>query len=112
MGDSSSVQSLLGAAASGAAIVLFGALYALLLALARLQQRAALLVFAYATYACLIASTFVLARTLDMHGVWLLLPVLLLIGYLLAPHGVWRLCVGIHDEAHGASDRSHEEAGT
>ena len=33
MGNASSVQNLLGAAASGAAVVLFGALYALLLAL-------------------------------------------------------------------------------
>jgi hypothetical protein len=112
MSNASSVQSLLGAAASGAAIVLFGALYALLLALAHLQQRTALLAFAYAAYVCLVASTIVLARTLGMHGVWLLVPMLLLIGYLLAPHGVWRLCVGIHDNTHSGGDRSRQETRT
>ena len=109
MGNASSVQNLLGAAASGAAIVLFGALYALLLALARLHRRAALLLFACAAYICLIGSTFVLASTLDLHGIWLLVPAVLLVGYLFAPHGVWRLCVGIHDQRHCATDRSREE---
>jgi len=109
MGNASSVQNLLGAAASGAAVVLFGALYALLLALSRLHKRPTLLCFACVAYACLIGSTVILALTLHLHGVWLLVPAVLVAGYLFAPHGVWRLCVGIHDQRHCANDRSREE---
>src|SRR5215470_16537458 len=106
MGNPASVQNLLGAAASGAAVVLFGALYALLLALGRLHRRTALRFFAATSYLCLVASTVVLAHALHLHGLWLLVPAALLAGYLFAPHGVWRLCVGIHDDPHDVRDRS------
>lgn len=29
---------------------------------------------------------------------WALLVALMLLGYLLAPHGIWHLCVGTHDK--------------
>jgi hypothetical protein len=40
-----------------------------------------------------------LANSLHLSGHWLILVLLMLIGYLLAPHGIWRLCVGTHADA-------------
>ena len=100
-----SIESLLVAVASGGAIVLFGALYALLLALGRLQGRASLRVFAYLAYLSLAASTIVLVRAIELNGLWLALPAVLLAAYLFAPHAVWRLCVGIEGESRESAPR-------
>jgi hypothetical protein len=100
------VQSYLAGTAGAAAVVLFGALYALLLALARLQQRHFLMLLAYAAYLCLAASTLFIVRALDLHGAWLAVPVALLAGYFFAPHAVWRLCVGIEGDSRESATRT------
>ena len=96
------VQSYLAATAIAGAIVLFGALYAALLALSRLQRRRVLLWLGGAAYGCLAVSTLFLVRAIDLHGAWLAVPFVLLAGYLWAPLFIWRLCVSIE----GASPAS------
>ena len=87
---------LLAAAVSGALVVLAGAGYAIFFALSRLMGRAALLRWAYGCYVVLAAAVWGLADTLSLVGYWWLLVVAMLIGYLLAPHGIWHLCVATH----------------
>jgi len=90
------LQDLLIAVIAGALVVLSGALYAFCFALARLRQRRWLMHLAYAAYALLAVMVGLLARALHLNGFWLWLVAAMLIGYLLAPHGIWRLCVGTH----------------
>lgn len=91
---------------SGAMVILCGALYALLFALARVRALPWLMPWAYASYAGLALSVLVLARATHLDGAWQALTVALLAGYLLAPHGIWRLCVATHaaEEAAPESD--------
>jgi len=57
---------------------------------------------AYIAYLGLFISVLVLASVANLlnHGFWIVIVLLMLIGYLLAPHAIWHLCVGTHrDEA-------------
>ena len=89
---------------STATVILFGALYALLFAYARVRQRPRLMPLAYFAYLGLVASVLVLAKVANLlaSGFWTVVVVLMLIGYLLAPHGIWHLCVATH--AHERAD--------
>ncbi len=89
---------------SAAMVVLAGALYALLFAYARVKQRPRLMPLAYAAYLALVVSVLVLASVANLlaSGFWSFIVAVMLVGYLLAPHAVWRLCVGTH---------AHEPAG-
>ncbi len=89
---------LLLAALSGAFIVLSGALYALLFALGKLGKSRLLIRAAYLAYAVLVLCSLLLARVLRLEGSWMLVIIAMLIGYLLAPAAIWRLCVGTHGE--------------
>lgn len=91
---------------SAAMVILSGALYALLFAYARVRHRPRLMPLAYFAYLGLVVSVLVLAMVANLFatGFWTFIVVLMLVGYLLAPHGIWHLCVGTH--AHG-----HEEEG-
>lgn len=84
---------------SGALVVVCGALYALLFALARVGRRPRLLALAYGAYGGLAVSTVALGHALHLSGPWLLVMAAMLVGYLLAPHGIWHLCVGTHAAA-------------
>jgi hypothetical protein len=83
---------------SAAMVVLTGALYALLFAYARVKRRPRLMPLAYAAYLGLVASVLVLgaAAHLFASGFWIFIVAVMLVGYLLAPHAVWHLCVGTH----------------
>ena len=81
---------------AGALIVLFGALYAALFAFARLFRKRRMMVIAYGFFGLLAASVLALAGALNMSGFWDLLIILLLVGYLVAPHLIWRLAEGTH----------------
>lgn len=94
-----SQENLLIAAIAGAVVVLAGAGYALLFAFSKLLDRPSLMTPAYGFYACLALSVMVLSETLSLHGYWWILVFLMLIGYLLAPHGIWHLCVATHRNA-------------
>jgi hypothetical protein len=97
------VQDFLLAVAAGGVIVLAGAIYALLFALSRIQGRPGLMPLAYAAYAVLAVAVVYLARAAHFSGFWTVVAVLMVVGYLLAPHGVWRLCVGTHEAEGGAA---------
>ncbi len=112
MTEAVEAQNIMLATLSGALVVLFGALYALLFALARLNRRKDLMWMAYAAYSLFFVATVVLAETLNLHGFWLYLVIILLLGYLLAPHGIWHLCVGTHGREEHSSHTSGQEGGT
>ncbi|HEU0219452.1 MAG TPA: hypothetical protein VFQ98_01440 [Gallionella sp.] len=83
---------------SAAAVILFGALYALLFAYSRIRNVPRLMPLAYAAYAVLFASVIVLASVANLFGsiFWVFVVMLMLAGYLAAPHAVWHLCVTTH----------------
>ncbi len=81
---------------SGAMIIVTGGLYALLFAMSRLQGRPGLMTAAYASYVVLVASVWTLGAAAHLRGYWWALIAAMLVGYLLAPHGVWKLCEGTH----------------
>jgi uncharacterized membrane protein len=83
---------------AGAAVILCGALYALLFAWARVRHDTRFLPWAYMSYAGLTLAVFTLAQTTHLFNspFWTLVVALMLVGYLLAPHGIWHLCVGTH----------------
>ena len=95
--DPLQAQEIMLATLAGGLIVMFGALYAMLFALARLRHPS-LLSFAYTAYALFAVCAVVLAHALHLEGQWVLLILVMLVGYLLAPHGIWHLCVGTHPE--------------
>ncbi len=80
---------------SAASVILFGALYALLFAYSRVSNMPRLLLGAYAAYAALVASVIVLANVANLFGslFWGFVVMLMLAGYLIAPHAIWHLCV-------------------
>jgi len=97
-------QEIMLATLSGGLVVMFGALYSMLFAFARLKHPF-LISFAYAAYALFAASALILARSLHLEGFWLWVVFVMLVGYFLAPHGIWHLCVGTH------SGEEHKQEG-
>ena len=85
---------------SAASVILFGALYSLLFAYFRIRKMPRLMPLAYLAYAALFASVLVLASVANLLGslFWMLVVMLMLVGYLTAPHVVWHLCVHTHAE--------------
>lgn len=89
---------------SGAMVVMAGALYALLFAFSRVHGIPRLMPVAYAAYALLAASVAGLSYALNLNGAWQAVAAAMLLGYLLAPHGIWHLCEGTHAEEGHAHD--------
>jgi len=89
------------AAMAGAMVVLAGALYAAVYVIGRLAENPALVRLSYLFYAVLVVSVLVLARTLNFSGFWNAVTAVMLVGYLLAPQGIWKLCVGTHPHKSG-----------
>jgi hypothetical protein len=83
---------------SAAAVILSGAGYAACFAWGRLRQQRAPMIAAYACYGVLAGAVALLADAANLQGNWRLLTGLMLLGYLLAPHGIWRLCDASHPE--------------
>lgn len=83
---------------SAASVILFGALYALLFAYSRIKNVPRLMPLAYAAYAVLFAAVIVLASVANLFGslFWVSVVTLMLVGYLVAPHAIWHLCVATH----------------
>lgn len=89
---------------SAAMVIMTGGLYALLFAYSRLKRRPRLMPLAYAAYLGLFVSVLALAVAANLFhsAFWTVIVLLMLVGYLLAPHAIWHLCVGTHaheDEA-------------
>jgi hypothetical protein len=87
---------------SAAMVIMTGALYALLFAYARVKNRPRLIPLAYAAYVGLFVSVLVLAFAANLFNssFWTVIVLLMLIGYLFAPHAIWHLCVGTHAHDH------------
>lgn len=98
---------ILATLAAGAA-VLFGACYAIFLALSRLRALAVLRQLSNLSYLALAVSVLALAWYLELTGGWLALVVILLAGYYLAPRFIWRLSVATHDSADDHEGESHD----
>ncbi|MFW2403992.1 MAG: hypothetical protein ACN4GT_04430 [Gammaproteobacteria bacterium] len=104
------VNSIMLATMAGAMVVLSGALYAAVFAIGRLAENVNLVRLSYLFYGVLVVSVLVLARTLNFSGVWNGVAIVIMIGYLIAPQGIWYLCVGTHaGEAHDASGDAANE---
>jgi len=93
------LQNLWLAACAGALVILSGALYALLFAWSRVHCKPRLMPVAYSAYGLLVLFVAILAETLHLGEFWQIIVAILLVGYLLAPHGIWHLCVGTHSES-------------
>jgi len=91
------LQDFMVAVIAGATVVLFGAMYALTFAMAKVNKKKWLLWTAYGIYAGLAFSVFVLAQSLSLSGYWWIVTITMLVGYLLAPQAIWRLSVGTHE---------------
>ncbi|MGB5211629.1 MAG: hypothetical protein WBP60_14005 [Gammaproteobacteria bacterium] len=98
------VNDIMAAAIAGALIILFGAAYALLFAVSRLRGQGRLMIVAYLAYGLLAFCVLVLARTLNLEGLWQSVTAVMLVGYLVAPRLIWNLCVGTHPP-HAAADK-------
>jgi hypothetical protein len=99
---------------SAAMVLVSGALYALLFAYAKVHARPRLMPYAYGAYALLVVSVVLLARAMHWSGLWILVAVLMVAGYLLAPHIIYRLSVATHASEHeyeGARATGREGAG-
>lgn len=86
------------AALAAAGIVLFAAGYAALLALGRARRRVALRRAALGAYAGVVLAAAGLCWALRLQGLWLVLVVILLVGYFAAPRAVWWLSVATHEK--------------
>ena len=83
---------------TSAMVIVMGALYALMFAYSRLKSLPRLMPLAYLAYIGLFISVLFLARAANLfsHLFWVSIVASMLIGYLLAPHAIWHLCVVTH----------------
>jgi hypothetical protein len=97
---------------SAASVIMFGALYALLFAWARVKNRPRLMPLTYAAYLGLFASVLTLAYAANLYsnGFWMFIVLLMLVGYFVAPHAIYHLCVRTHVGEHGEEHGEKEAA--
>lgn len=86
---------------AGAMVIMCGALYAGLFAWSRVRRKQGLMPLAYTAYCGLALAVLALANATHLRGFWAYLVSILLVGYLLAPHGIWHLCVATHTGGDG-----------
>jgi hypothetical protein len=91
------MQDMMLAAIAGALVVMFGAAYAFVFALSKLNGKRLYSIAAYACFAGLSVCVLVLAKALNMQGFWQIVTATMLLGYLLAPRAIWKLSVGTHE---------------
>ena len=91
---------------SAAMVIMTGAMYALLFAYSRVKHVPRLMPVAYLAYAGLAVSVLVLADAANLFhsAFWSAIVGLMLLGYLVAPHAIWHLCVGTHADKHEESN--------
>jgi hypothetical protein len=94
---------------SAAMVILCGALYALLFAYSRIRNMPGLMWLAYLSYSALMISVFFLGDAANLFNshFWTSIVALMLLGYLLAPRAIWKLCVGTHACEQEATDSFH-----
>ncbi len=81
---------------SAALIILAGASYALLFAWSKVNPNFCIKFAVYVSYAVLIISVAELTRAAQFQGYWLIISVVMVVGYFFAPIGIWHLCVKTH----------------
>ena len=86
---------------SAAMIILMGACYAIFFTLHKLSHKQVYLPLAYLCYGLLATSVALLSDALHLNNYWQIVVWVMLLGYLLAPHGIWHLCRGTHVEERG-----------
>jgi hypothetical protein len=92
---------MLTAVTAAALVILLGAAYAGLFALARLRGDRRLHALALVAYAGLAGAVALLGVSLGLDGAWRILVALMLIGYLIAPRAIWHLCTRTHGSQDG-----------
>jgi len=103
--DPVELQRIAGAALSAGGSVLFGAAYAICLALGRLKGLAILRPLSYFAYLALVAVTVLFAWAMNLTGGWAVLAVVLLVGYFVAPRSIWRLSVATHESSESDTEK-------
>ncbi|MDP2902034.1 MAG: hypothetical protein Q8N96_02855 [Methylovulum sp.] len=83
---------------SAALIIMAGASYALLFAWSKVNPKTSIKLAAYSAYLVLAASVAELTQTAHFSGYWLIISIMMLIGYFFAPIGIWHLCVKTHTD--------------
>ena len=101
--DPVAIHEIAGAALLGGAIILFGACYALFLALSRLNGSVTFARISLACYGALAACVAGLTALLNLWGWWLVLVAVMLVGYYLAPRFIWRLSEAVHRDVPSSS---------
>ncbi|MGZ8227383.1 MAG: hypothetical protein ACXWT3_12215 [Methylococcaceae bacterium] len=81
---------------SSALIIMAGAGYALLFAWSKVNANTRIKIAAYISYLVLIISVAELTRAANFSGYWLIISIVMVIGYFFAPIGIWHLCVKTH----------------
>ena len=107
--DPVQIEQIATAAMAAGGIIFCGALYAIFYALGRLAGNPRLIRIGFLSYAGLLVATALLTHSLQLRGLWLGLVPCLLLGYLLAPPLIWRLCTGVHvlERAPGPGKSNH-----
>ena len=102
MHDPVDIQYIAAGAFLGAGIIVFGACYAIFLALSRVSSKATFQRYFSLTslgcYMALVANVIGLTFVLNLWGWWSLLSLTLLIAYFIAPRLIWRLSVAVHSD--------------
>jgi hypothetical protein len=94
---------------AAALIILAGACYALLFAWSKVNSHFYIKLAAYLSYGVLIIAVLLLSQAANFTGYWLLLPMVMVIGYFFVPMGIWYLCVTTHaDDAHKTLEKKHD----
>ena len=83
---------------SAAMIILTATMYAGLFAWGRISGRRAAYIGALLSYTGLLACVGVFSLVNNFTGYWLLLSLIMLIGYAFMPYAIWRLCVATHTD--------------
>ncbi|MCQ8118435.1 hypothetical protein [Methylomonas rosea] len=83
---------------SAALIILLATVYASLYAWAKISGRRALSIGAWLTYAALLICVGVFSYVNHFNDYWLVLSLLMALGYGWMPRLIWKLCAATHDE--------------
>jgi len=82
---------------SAALIILAGASYALLFTCSKVNADRRIVISKYFSYIVLAVAVAALTRAANFSGYWLIISLVMLIGYYFAPIAIWHLCIKTHD---------------
>ena len=109
MFEPADIQQLTVATLSAGAIVLFGACYAVFLALSRLNGMRNWRIASHFAFAALVVATAVMTWALALEGGWLVLIAVLLCGYYATPRLIWHLSVATHEPADSSTEGNSDD---